>query len=481
MGRADFLYDGFLKNMKYQPTPCQVSLLRNTADFVTSDDDILVVNGYAGTGKTTAVAAVISVMNEFKIKTVLLAPTGRAAKVLSNYAGRPAYTIHKHIYRQKSVGGDGFGQFSLAPNKDKGALFIVDEVSLIGIEAAQQQSSTAFGSGNLLEDLVSYVRSGTDCKMILIGDSAQLPPIGLDESPALSRNYMAMMGGTVLTELTTVVRQQKESGILHNATVVRQHISELQSSGTPLELFDMGLEVSRFDDIERISGGELIEKISDAYSRYGEDDTVILCRSNKRAIRYNLGIRSTVQFKEERLVRDDKLMIVKNCYQFLEGVKGIDYIANGDIAKLVKISRFEERYGLHFAEARISFPDYDDQEIVAKVILDTLESESPSLTYEQSNQLYLGVNEDYSHISAKKKRYDAVREDKYFNALQLKYANAITCHKSQGGQWRCVFIDNAFWQDELSVDDLKWLYTALTRATEKVYLVNFKDELFEDS
>ncbi|MBQ7772111.1 MAG: AAA family ATPase [Bacteroidales bacterium] len=481
MGRADFLYDGFLKNMKYQPTPCQESLLRNTADFVTSDDDILVVNGYAGTGKTTAVASVISVMNEFKIKTVLLAPTGRAAKVLSNYAGRPAYTIHKHIYRQKSVGGDGFGQFSLAPNKDKGALFIVDEVSLIGIEAAQQQSSTAFGSGNLLEDLVSYVRSGTDCKMILIGDSAQLPPIGLDESPALSRNYMAMMGGTVLTELTTVVRQQKESGILHNATVVRQHISELQSSGTSLELFDMGLEVSRFDDIERISGGELIEKISDAYSRYGEDDTVILCRSNKRAIRYNLGIRSTVQFKEERLVRDDKLMIVKNCYQFLEGVKGIDYIANGDIAKLVKISRFEERYGLHFAEARISFPDYDDQEIVAKVILDTLESESPSLTYEQSNQLYLGVNEDYSHISAKKKRYDAVREDKYFNALQLKYANAITCHKSQGGQWRCVFIDNAFWQDELSVDDLKWLYTALTRATEKVYLVNFKDELFEDS
>ena len=208
---------------------------------------------------------------------------------------------------------------------------------------------------------------------------------------------------------------------------------------------------------------------------------MILCRSNKRAIRYNLGIRSTVQFKEERLVRDDKLMIVKNCYQFLEGVKGIDYIANGDIAKLVKISRFEERYGLHFAEARISFPDYDDQEIVAKVILDTLESESPSLTYEQSNQLYLGVNEDYSHISTKKKRYDAVREDKYFNALQLKYANAITCHKSQGGQWRCVFIDNAFWQDELSVDDLKWLYTALTRATEKVYLVNFKDELFEDS
>jgi exodeoxyribonuclease-5 len=227
-----------------------------------------------------------------------------------------------------------------------------------------------------------------------------------------------------------------------------------------------------------VSGGELIEKITDAYSIYGEDDTMILCRSNKRAIKYNLGIRSTVQFKEERLVRDDKLMIVKNCYQFVEKLKDVDYIANGDIAKLQKISKYEDRYGLHFAEARISFPDYDDQEITAKVILDTLESESASLTYEQSNMLYQGVNDDYSHIKAKKKRYDAVREDKYFNALQLKYANAITCHKSQGGQWRCVFIDNPFWQEKLTVDDLKWLYTALTRATEKVYLVNFKDESF---
>jgi exodeoxyribonuclease-5 len=238
--------------------------------------------------------------------------------------------------------------------------------------------------------------------------------------------------------------------------------------------------VEPFDDVERIGGGDLIEKIGDAYASYGEDETIILCRSNKRAIKYNLGVRSTVQFKEERLVRDDKLMIVKNCYQFVEDVEGMDYIANGDIAKLEKISKFEDRYGLHFAEARISFPDYDDQEIVAKVILDTLESESASLTYEQSNALYQGVNEDYSHITTKKKRYEAVREDKYYNALQLKYANAITCHKSQGGQWKCVFIDNPFWQEELTVDDLKWLYTAMTRATEKVYLVNFKDELFAE-
>ena len=479
MSRADFLYSGFLSKFAYSPTPCQDSLLHKVADFVSSyDDDILVVNGYAGTGKTTAISSVISVLKEFGTKCVLLAPTGRAAKVLSSYSGQPAYTIHKHIYRQKSVGGDGFGQFSLAPNKDKETLFVVDEVSLIGIEAGQQQSTSSFGSGNLLEDLISFVRSGAECKVILIGDSAQLPPVGLDASPALLKDYMTMMGGVSFAELSTVVRQQSESGILHNATLVRQLISELEYGPGVMDICDLGLELDGFDDIERIDGGELIEKIGDAYATYGEDDTIILCRSNKRAIKYNLGIRSTVQFKEERLVRDDKLMIVKNCYQFVENVEGMDYIANGDIAKLQKISRFEERYGLHFAEARISFPDYDDQEIIAKVILDTLESESASLTYEQSNMLYQGVNEDYAHLTTKKKRYEAVREDKYYNALQLKYANAITCHKSQGGQWRCVFIDNAFWQEELTVDDLKWLYTALTRATEKVYLVNFKDELF---
>ena len=480
MGRSEFLYSRFISHFRHEPTSCQDSMLRTVSDFISSDDDIMIVNGYAGTGKTTAVSAVIAAMTEFKTKCVLLAPTGRSAKVLSSYAGHPAYTIHKHIYRQKSVGGDGFGQFTLAPNKDKETLFIVDEVSLISIEAGQQQSTTSFGTGNLLEDLVSFVSSGVECKVILIGDSAQLPPIGLDASPALSRDYMAMMGGTVFAELKTVVRQQNESGILHNATLLRHLIADADYGPGVVDICDLCLEVSDFDDVERICGGELIEKISDAYARYGEDDTVVLCRSNRRAIKYNLGIRSSVQFKEERLVRDDKLMIVKNCYQFLEGIEGMDYIANGDIAKLQKISRFEERYGLHFAEARISFPDYDDQEIVAKVILDTLDSESASLTYEQSNILYQGVNEDYAHITTKKKRYEAVREDKYYNALQLKYANAITCHKSQGGQWKCVFIDNPFWQEDLTTDDLKWLYTAITRATEKVYLVNFKDESFAE-
>ena len=475
---GDFLYSRFISALAFEATPCQDNMLKTMSEFVLSDDDIMVVNGYAGTGKTTALASVIAVMKDLKIKCVLLAPTGRSAKVLSSYAGHPAQTIHKHIYRQKSVGGDGYGQFSLSPNKDRNTLFIVDEVSLIGIDSSQQQSSSVFGSGNLLDDLVSYVRSGVDCKLVLAGDAAQLPPIGLDCSPALSKDYIAMMGGSIFVELTTVVRQQQESGILHNATLLRHLISELDYGPGILPLEELGLDVDGFEDIERISGGELIEKITDAYGEYGEDETIILCRSNKRAIRYNAGIRSTVQFKEDRLVRDDKLMIVKNCYQFLEDVEGLDYIANGDIVKLHKINHFEDRYGLHFADARISFPDYDDQEITAKVILDTLESESASLTYEQQNQLYQGVNADYSFITSKKKRYEKVREDKYYNALQLKYANAITCHKSQGGQWSCVFIDNPFWQDELVLDDLKWLYTAITRGVKKVYLVNFRDEVY---
>lgn len=475
MGQSDFLYSGFISHLKYEPTPCQEKLLRNISEFLFSDDeDILVVNGYAGTGKTTAIASVIATLREYKSPCVLLAPTGRAAKVLSGYSGGRAYTIHKHIYRQKSVGGDGFGQFSLMPNKAKDTLFIVDEVSLIGIDAGQQQSTSAFGSGNLLEDLVTFVRNGLDCRMILIGDSAQLPPIGLDCSPALSRDYMQMMGGVSYVTLTTVVRQQNESGILYNATLLRNLIESRE-----VDFDTLGLHTEGFSDVERIGGGELIEKITDAYSHYGEDETIILCRSNRRANRYNAGIRSTVQFKEDRLVRDDKLMIVKNCYQFIGNLEGLDYIANGDIVKLLRISDYEDRYGLHFAKARLSFPDYDDQEIVAKVILDTLESESASLTYEQQNMLYNGVNEDYAHIRSKKKRYEAVREDLYYNALQLKYANAITGHKSQGGQWKCVFIDNPFWQETFVEDDLKWLYTALTRATEKVYLVNFKDDWFE--
>ncbi len=475
--RAQFLYQRFVAGLPYEPTPCQDRLFRSLGAFFTSDDgDILVVNGYAGTGKTTAMASVIAAMAALKVPCVLLGPTGRSAKVLSAYTGRQAYTVHKHIYRQKSHGDDGFGQFSLSPNKARGALFVVDEVSLLGIDAGKEPSTAAFGSGNLLEDLIHFVRSGTDCRLVLVGDAAQLPPVGLDASPALSPEYMAGFGGVSFVTLSTVVRQQAASGILRNATRLRELITG--EGSCPLDA--LGLSMAGCSDISRLKGAELIDTLQEAFSRYGEDETVVLCRSNKRANRYNAGIRAQVHFKEEQLVRGDKLMIVKNCYQFVEKLEGTDYIANGDIATLQRIRHHEERYGLHFADATLAFPDYGNQEIEAKVLLDTLSSEAPSLGYEDANRLYQGVSADYAHIASKKKRYDAVREDPYFNALQLKYAEAITCHKSQGGQWKCVFIDNPFWQDFLVEDDLKWLYTALTRAVEKVYLVNFQDRCFID-
>lgn len=477
MDRSEYLYKQFKSSLHVEATPCQDRLLRTIAHFAVGDDaDVLVVNGYAGTGKTTALSAVISAFSSLNIRCELMAPTGRAAKVLSSYSGKPAHTIHKCIYRQKSVGDDGFGQFSLAPNKSRNTLFVVDEVSLIGIGDMSHDAAVSFGTGNLLEDLIRYVRSGTDCRLILVGDAAQLPPVGLEASPALSESYMAGFGGVVFEELTTVVRQAHESGILRNATALRELISVMAPDDTTDAL---RLDLDGVDDIERITGGEVIEAISDAYGRYGEDSTVVLCRSNKRAIRYNLGIRSTVQFREERLARGDKLMIVKNCYQFCNDLEEVDYIANGDTAKLLSINHYEERYGLNFADARLVLPDYGDQELVAKVCLDTLESESAALTYEQQNALYQGVNADYEHISGKRKRYEAVREDKYYNALQLKYANAITTHKSQGGQWDCVFIDNPFWREEQTLDELKWLYTALTRAVSKVYLINFDKRFFK--
>ena len=441
MGSSDFLYERFRKAFRYEATECQDRLLRDIASFLTWDDgDIMVVNGYAG---------------------------------------KPAYTIHKHIYRQRSVGDDGFGQFNLFPNKAKDTLFVVDEVSLIGLDGGERQSSAAFGSGNLLDDLISFVRNGAGCRLLMIGDAAQLPPVGHEYSPALSEDYMSRFGGVCFSELTTVVRQGAESGILYNATMLRTVIAEDYASGGGLFPTDtLELSADGFADVERIGGGELLEALSDAFDRYGEDETIVLCRSNKRANRYNAGIRGAVQYKEERLVRGDRLMVVKNCYHFTEGIEKLDYIANGDIAELVGIGHYEERFGLHFADARLCFPDYDDLEIEAKVCLDTLDSESASLTWEQQNALYQGVMEDYQSLSTKKKRYDAVKADPFYNALQLKYANAITCHKSQGGQWKCVFIDNPLWQEEFGVDDYKWLYTAITRAVEKVYLVNFKDEYF---
>ena len=474
MDRAGFLYHTFTEHYPYESTPCQERLLRETASFLSSDDgDILVVNGYAGTGKTSALSAVVNGLASLQIPSVLLAPTGRSAKVLSGYSGRPASTIHKHIYRQKSFGADGFGQFSLAPNKAKGTLFLVDEVSLIGVQ--QADGGGAFGSGNLLQDLVSFVRSGVDCRLILAGDAAQLPPVGLEESPALSREYMEGFGGVRFATLTTVVRQAAHSGILSNATRLRML---LDSMDEPLGLPDLGLSLKGFPDIRRLSGGELLETLADAYDKYGSDEVAVLCRSNKRAVRYNAGIRAQVLYREEKLCRGDRLMVVKNNYR--DDIEGTDYIANGDMVVLERIRNYEERYGLHFADATLSFPDYGGQEITTKVILDTLDSESPALSREQSQALWEGVSADYVHITVKRKRYEAVRSDPFYSALQLKYAHAITCHKAQGGQWECVFVDNPFWQDFLVPDDVKWLYTALTRGVRQVYLVNFRDALFSE-
>ena len=480
---SSFYYKRFLANFPYEPTPCQDKMLRTVAQFITGDEgDILVINGYAGTGKTSAIAAVSSAIKELEERSgldgsfVLLAPTGRSAKVLSSYTGEPASTIHRHIYRQKSHTDEGLGKFTLFSNrKSRNILYIVDEVSLIGI--AESGESAFFGSGNLLDDLVSFVRDGENCRLILMGDDAQLPPVGLEASPALHLDYMEKrFGGVQYTSLTTVVRQKQESGILENATRLREIITSYEDE--PLEPGELHLITQGYQDVERITGGDLIETLTDAMYRYG-DDALVVCRSNKRAVRYNNGIRAQVQFKEDTLVRDDRLMVVKNCYHFVEGLEGIDFIANGDIVKLVRMGRFQELYGLHFADATLSLPDYGDQEFTAKILLDTLQSESPSLTREQSNRLYQGVDEKYQHITSRKKRYDAVREDPFYNALQLKYAEAVTCHKSQGGQWKCVFIDNPFYEDFLAKEDLKWLYTALTRAVEKVYLVNFKDEYFK--
>lgn len=459
-------YDEFLREFSFEPTPCQDNFFRGVSDFLSGDDgDIMVINGYAGTGKTSAVSAVINALTKRRFRCVLMAPTGRAAKVLSQISGKSAQTIHKGIYRQKGVGDNGWGQFSLAPNKFKHTLFVVDEASLIGVDAS---SLANFGSGDLLSDLVQYVRNGDDCRLLLVGDSAQLPPVGMDESPALDRNCMDVFGGVSYLSLNTVVRQAEGSGILQNATALR----------TDLDAGRLAIRTEGFADVERIGGGELIDALNSAYSEFGEDETIVICRSNKKAVRYNLGIRSMVDFKEEKLLRGDKLMIVKNCYQFLDEESPMGYIANGDVARLEKIGNFEDRYGLHFASATLTFPDYDDERIVAKVLLDTLESDSASLTSQQQSALYEGVNEDYSHIKSKKRRYEQVREDAYYNALQLKYAQAITCHKAQGGQWDCVFIDCPFWEDEMTRDDLKWMYTALTRAKKKVYLVNFRDAYY---
>jgi len=476
MALSEFLFEKMTGKLGFEPTVCQQSLFRDLSEFVLIGESssshikrLMVINGYAGTGKTSSIAALVSVLKEFGRNVILMAPTGRAAKVLSGYTGANAFTIHKQIYRQRSM-RDGLGLFTLNVNLNKETIYIVDEASLI----SNSGIDSTFGSGHLLDDLVEYVYSNDSNKLILVGDSAQLPPVGLAVSDALDPEFMGSYGNVVYSQLRSVVRQAKTSGILHNATILREMIEKGEVNFPKFEL-------GNFDDIFRIGGADLIEELNSAFEKEGADNTLVLCRSNKRANRYNKGIRASILFREERLCRGDKVMVVKNCYQFLDDVDEIGFIANGDVAELLKISNYEDRYGLTFADAVLRFMDYNDIEIKAKIILDTLESESASLGSEQQKKLFADIMEDYSHIKTKRKRIAAVREDKYFNALQIKFASAITCHKSQGGQWNTIFIDNPFWGQDISADDLKWLYTAITRATGKIFFVNFDNKFFSNN
>ena len=456
----------------FETTPGQKKIIEKLSEYLSDGDfsKIFVLNGYAGTGKTTLVGALVGALKDLGIKSVLLAPTGRAAKVLARYAGEKALTIHKRIYRQRT-NADYESKFSLNLNPERGAVFIVDEASMLSDRSSE---GAVFGSGSLLSDLVAYVRSGRGCRLILVGDSAQLPPVGSDFSPALDPAALSAYGEVVYGTMDEVVRQESESGILFNATLVRCMV---ENGIYEIPHFELD-----FPDIEAIDGGEFLERLEDCYARYGRDETIVITRSNRRANRYNEGIRRNVLYAEEEIESNDMLMVVKNNYYFPEHTQDcpMNFIANGDIARLKRLGRFEEFYGFRFANAVLSFPDYDDTELDCKILLDTLASESPSLTREESTRLFYEVEKDYTEIRSKLKRFREIRENPHFNALQIKFSYAVTCHKAQGGQWRAVFVDRCLFGDEpMTRDLLRWLYTALTRATDKLYLVNFDKAFYE--
>lgn len=465
------LASGIISNIGYNPTKQQEIVADAIAVFLTeqSPDKVFLLKGFAGTGKTTLLAAVVKILEKLKISAILLAPTGRAAKVLTNFAGKSAYTIHKKIYRQRSS-KDGFGVFDLAKNLSSNTVFIVDEASMISVESKEL---SIFGSGNLLEDLLEYVYSGKNCRLILTGDSAQLPPVGYDESPALDKLLIDSFGFSVTEQfLSEIVRQEAESGILINATGIRKKIENN-------DLSIPGIQTDSFSDIKRISGSDLIETLSTCYDRAGMQETIVVCRSNKSANTYNSGIRNRILGREEEISRGDLLMVVKNNYYWTENDENINFIANGDIAEIISIHKYEELYEFRFADVTIRFPDYNNYELRAKILLDTLNINSAALDNESNKKLFYNVLEDYAEIKTKKKRFDQVKNNPYFNALQVKFAYAVTCHKAQGGQWKRVFVDQGFIRSEMiDTEYLRWLYTAFTRATEEIYLVNFNKQFF---
>ncbi|MDO4161098.1 MAG: AAA family ATPase [Prevotellaceae bacterium] len=460
----------------FVPTQEQADAINVFCRFLTDRRDrcVMILRGSAGTGKTSLASAIVKTMVKLRQKVMLLAPTGRAAKVFSLNACHPAFTIHRKIYRQKSFTGDMTG-FNLNNNLHQDTLFMVDEASMIANDGFSE--SVSFGTGRLLDDIVSFVYSGRNCRMILIGDKAQLPPIGEAESPALMADYMAGYGLTVYqSDLNEVLRQTSDSGILYNATVIRKMITHDEITKLPKIRF------KGFADIHRVTGDELIEQLNSSYSEVGIDETMVITRSNKRANIYNRGIRGMVLGREEELTTGDMLMIVKNNYYWIERERNgeesqapLTFIANGDRAQVVRVRNLRQFYGFNFADILLKFPDYDNYELLATVIMDSLNSDAPALTREQNEQLFSSVMEDYSDVPLKSERLKKVKSDIYFNAVQIKYAYAVTCHKAQGGQWSHVYIDQGYMTDDmLTPDYIHWLYTAFTRATDKLYLVNWQ-------
>ncbi|MDR1918133.1 MAG: AAA family ATPase [Tannerellaceae bacterium] len=468
-----YLEEVILQQFPYHPTDDQLAALRMLAAFLTPDselDTILLLKGYAGTGKTSLVGALVKAFDSLQQKTILLAPTGRAAKVFSLYAGHNAFTIHKKIYRQKMFSNEP-GGFVPAENLHKDTLFIVDEASMI---ANQATDSYAFGSGRLLDDLIHYVYSGENCRMLLMGDEAQLPPVMLEESPALNP---AMLSGYNLrvqeVRLTQVVRQSEDSGILLNATRLRDSLRARTTDVFPK------LQLQGVDDLRKIRGDELLEEISTAYARNGIEETMIVVRSNKQANVYNNGIRNRILYREEELSTGDRLMIARNNYYWTAGNKEMDFIANGEIIEVLRVRGIKEFYGFRFADVSIRFQDYD-LEADVKILLDTLQSEAPALPKELNDKLFYAVLEDYAHLSTKAERMKKMKADPYYNVVQVKYAYAVTCHKAQGGQWTNIFLDIGYITEEMLGESFyRWLYTAITRATGRLYLVNLP-EAFSD-
>ena len=468
-----------LQQFGFPPTQEQAHALEVFAEFLTDRDPhaVMILRGSAGTGKTTLSGAIVRTLKEIRQKVMLLAPTGRAAKVFSLNSGSPAYTIHRRIYREKSFSGVE-GQFNLNDNLYTDTLFMVDEASMI---ANMGLGGMSFGSGCLLDDLVHFVYQGRNDRLLLIGDKAQLPPVGEEESPAL---HAAMLEGYGLKvyecDLNEVLRQSEESGILYNATMIRQMITHDDITQLPKIRF-VG-----YSDIKPMPGAELIEALADSYHHVGLDDTIVVTRSNKRANIFNQGIRNMVLDREEELSQGDILMIVKNNYYWMEEERKSNnklqsneipaFLANGDRAKVLKVRRRIDLYGFRFATLLLQFPDYGNYELEATVLLDTLTSEAPALTHEQQEQLFHQIEEDYQDIPLKADRMKAIRQDQFFNALQVKFAYAVTCHKAQGGQWAHVYVDQGYMTDDmLNPDYIHWLYTAFTRATEMLFLVNWPE------